>query len=102
MFAQINKPQVQVPAHLYEDYVLHAQLAPVVLFKLEYNQMVYQTIASKVQVNFSKNRIMIILQIGNQLLLPTVFLLSHHNLVLIAWFVMLMHQLTLMFQQHQG
>ena len=76
-------------------------LLSTMLFKSEFNQTDFQTIASKVHRLLFKNRLMITHQTGNQQVLQIVYPQSVHNQLLTLWSVTLLDLQTPIFLQHQ-
>jgi hypothetical protein len=82
MLAQIKQQQAVDHALSLENCALLVQLHPAMLFKSEFKQTDFQTIASKVHRLLFKNKLMITHQTGNQQVLQTVYPQSVHNQLL--------------------
>ena len=82
MLAPIKQRQAVDHVFLQEGCASHVKLLQTRLFKSEFKQTDFQTIASKVHRLLFKNKLMITHQTGCQQMLQTVYPQSVHNLLL--------------------
>ena len=82
MLAPIKQQQAVDHVFLQEGCASHVKLLQTRLFKSEFKQTDFQTIASKVHRLLFKNKLMITHQTGCQQMLQTVYPQSVHNRLL--------------------